>query len=189
MTAEAEQYPFIVREPGLGAASLAALLQAQYGVAGWKAYQEDMEFTNLSVPTVSASGTIPGGGTNLYNGSTQYSYAAKHDGTLFFPATNGGTVNGPGPTDSTNTEAGFYASFGQLATDLASNSVAKYNLITPDLYNDMHSGLPGSFTYNGIGGGVTYPNTKVASYPAAKPYPAATPDTEEIVISDSRGLC
>ncbi len=38
----------------------------------------------------------------------------------------------------------------QLASDLASNSVGRYNWITPDEYNDMHSNLVGkSFTYNG----------------------------------------
>ena len=33
---------------------------------------------------------------------------------------------------------------------LASNNVGSYNLITPDQFNDMHTGLSGGFTYNGI---------------------------------------
>ena len=80
-------------------------------------YQEDMQYTGLSVPTVSVSGT--NGAVNPYNLSTDYSFAAKHDGTLFFPATNGGTLSGPGPADSTNTEAAYYAPLSQLAVNLA----------------------------------------------------------------------
>ena len=155
----------LIAATGNNPASLAALLQAQYGTAGWKSYQEDMQYTGLSVPTVSASGTIPGGGTNPYNGSTLYDFALKHDGTLFYTATNGGTLSGPGPTDSTNTEAAYYAPLaGSLAMDLMNNTVAKYNLITPDLYNDMHTGLPGGFTYKGV----IYPNPTPMDPPTIK---------------------
>lgn len=139
----------LIAANGNNPANLSALLQAAYGTAGWKSYQEDMQYTGLSVPTTSAHGTIPGGGTNPYNGSTLYNFAVKHDGTLFFPATNGGTLNGPGPGDATNPEAPYYAPLGQLATDLANNTVAKYTLITPDQYNDMHTALPSGFTYHG----------------------------------------
>ena len=139
----------LIAATGNNPANLSALLQAQYGTAGWKSYQEDMQYTGLSVPTVSVSGTIPGGGTNPYNGSDQYNFAVKHDGTLFYTATNGGTLTGPGPSGSTNPEAPYYSPLGQLTTDLANNTVAKYNLITPDQYNDMHSALTGGFTYKG----------------------------------------
>ncbi len=37
----------------------------------------------------------------------------------------------------------------QLQTDLNNNTVARYNLITPDQYNDMHTALTNGFTYNG----------------------------------------
>ncbi len=37
----------------------------------------------------------------------------------------------------------------QLQTDLTNNTVARYNLITPDQYNDLHTGLSAGFTYNG----------------------------------------
>jgi hypothetical protein len=138
----------LIASTGNNPASLSALLQAQYGTAGWHAYQEDMEYDGLSVPTVSASGI--NGAVNPYNGSTQFNFAVKHDGTLFFTATNGGTLTGPGPADSTNTEAPYYSPIAQLATDLAKNTVAKYNLITPDQFNDMHTKLAGGFTYNGV---------------------------------------
>ncbi|HVS38810.1 MAG TPA: alkaline phosphatase family protein [Gemmataceae bacterium] len=136
---------FIVNAP-----SLSALLQNAYGTAGWRSYQEDMQFTGLSVPTVTAGGTIPNGGTNPFNGSTQYAFAPRHDGALYFTATNGGTLNGPGPADSSNTEAAYYAPLQQLQTDLNNNTVAMYSLITPDLYNDMHGPADFNFTYNGV---------------------------------------
>jgi hypothetical protein len=37
-----------------------------------------------------------------------------------------------------------------LAIDLANNTVAQYNWITPDEFNDMHPFLPGGFTYHGV---------------------------------------
>jgi hypothetical protein len=137
----------LIAQTGNNPANLSALLQAKYGTAGWHSYQEDMQYDGLSVPTVGVSGT--NGAVNPYNGSTQFNFAVKHEGTLFFTATNGGTDTAPGPKDSTNKEAAYYSPIAQLATDLANNTVAKYNFITPDQYNDMHTQLTGGFTYNG----------------------------------------
>jgi hypothetical protein len=36
-----------------------------------------------------------------------------------------------------------------LASDLASNNLGRYNLITPNQFNDMHTALTAGFTYNG----------------------------------------
>jgi hypothetical protein len=83
--------------------------------------------------------------TNAYNGSHQYNFACKHDGTLFFVATNGGDD----PTTA-NVEAKYYRPLQQLQDDLDHDTVARYNLITPDQYNDMHSGLSTPFVYNGV---------------------------------------
>jgi hypothetical protein len=130
---------------GTDPANLSGLLQAAYGTAGWHSYQEDMQYDGLSVPTVSASGI--NGAINPYFGTTQYNFAVKHDGTLFYTDTNGGTLSGPGPAGATNTEAPYYSPLAQLFTDLANNKVAKYNLITPDQFNDMHSSLNTPFTY------------------------------------------
>jgi hypothetical protein len=112
-----------------------------------------------TVPLVSISGTSADY-TNAYNGSHQYNYATKHDGTLFFDQTNGITnhsVNGgvttnaagTGTQDTSNPLISHYAPLQQFATDLTNNTVARYNLITPDQYNDMHSALTGGFTYKG----------------------------------------
>lgn len=122
-------------------------LTSQLNAAGisWNNYQEDYQYS--SGPTVSASGT---GGThngnlvvaNPYYGTTQYNYAVKHNPMAFF--TDTATQN-----DKT---------FSQLSSDLAADNVAlssptsnfgRYNWITPNQYNDMHSSLSTNFTYNG----------------------------------------
>jgi hypothetical protein len=99
--------------------------------------------SQYTVPLTSFSGTSTAY-TNPYNGSHQYNFAPKHDGQLFFTATNGGSD----PTTA-NVEASHYAPMQQLTTDLANNTVGAYNLITPDQFNDMHTALSGGFTYHG----------------------------------------
>jgi phosphatidylinositol-3-phosphatase len=138
----------------------------------WRSYQEDTDLVNtnganingdhgagvaptntvapksqFTVPLTSFSGTSPTY-TNPYNGSHQYNYAAKHNPEVFFPATNGGTATAPDTTPS-NPQAQNYAPLQQLATDLAGNTVAQFNWITPDQFNDMHSALNTDFTYAG----------------------------------------
>ena len=173
---DANPYPNnIVNEP-----NLSGVLQSK-GIS-WKSYQEDTDLLNASsqnfnaaggvltnnvaatgqyeVPLTSFSGTSALY-TNAYNGSHQYNFAAKHDGQLFFTATNGGND----PTSS-NPEASHYAPLQQLSSDLATNTVGRYNWITPDQYNDMHSALNTPFTYNGV----TY---------------AAGTDQEQIALGDN----
>jgi phosphatidylinositol-3-phosphatase len=135
----------------------------------WRSYQEDVDQVPASgsvnqpgpnsltstvapksqwtVPTTSFSGTNPAY-KNPYNGSDQYNYAVKHNPFPFFTATNGGTATAPNFSPS-NPQAQNYAPLQQLQTDLTDNSVARFNWITPDQYNDMHSSLNTSFTYNG----------------------------------------
>lgn len=106
-------------------------LTVQFNAAGisWKNYQEDVEFS--ASPTNSASGTAST--ANLFNGSSQYGYAVKHNPMAFF-------------TDSA-TENVFPLQ--QLFVDLSSNTVARFNWITPDLFNDSHTALKGGFKYQG----------------------------------------
>ncbi|MDR3468320.1 MAG: alkaline phosphatase family protein [Xanthobacteraceae bacterium] len=129
--------------------SLSATLQAN-GIS-WKSYQEDIDLTTVggkltntvkpqsqwTSPTTSISGTSSTY-TNPYNGSNQYNYAVKHNPMAFFAATNGAS------------SAKNYAPMQQLQTDLANNTVGRYNWITPDQYNDMHTALTNGFTYNGV---------------------------------------
>ena len=157
---DSDPYPNnIVSAPNLGQ------LLAAKGLS-WRSYQEDTDLLNTSgqnfnsaggtltntvasagqyeVPLTSFSGTSADY-TNPYNGSHQYNYAAKHNPFVFFNATNGGD----NPT-STNPQAANYAPLQQLSTDLANNTVANFNWITPDQYNDMHSALSTNFTYDGV---------------------------------------
>ena len=119
----------------------------------WRSYQEDtnINYANnqplspgqYTVPLTNQSGTFASG-VNQYNGSNQYNYAAKHNPQVFFSDTNGGN-----DATTSNPAAKNYAPLQQLTADLASNSVAQYNWITPNQYNDMHSALTGGYTYNG----------------------------------------
>src|SRR5262249_652832 len=150
----------------VNAPNLSGLLQ-NAGIS-WKSYQEDIDLTPNSgtvnqpsagsltstvapqsqwtVPLKSFSGTSADY-TNPYNGAHQYNFAAKHDGSLFFSATNGSTTS---PNfDPSNPEAQHYAPLQQLQTDLANNTLARYTEITPNQFNDMHSSLNTDFTYNG----------------------------------------
>lgn len=81
---------------------------------------------------------------NPYNGSNQYNYATKHNPMAFFSDTNGGNNPAVG-----NPAAKNFAPLEQLQVDLKNNATARYNWITPDQYNDMHTELNGGFTANG----------------------------------------
>ncbi|UWZ85813.1 alkaline phosphatase family protein [Occallatibacter riparius] len=120
----------------------------------WRSYQEDIDLqTNAggnlvnvplprnqwTVPLSSHSGSFdPTSPLNEYNDTLQYNYAAKHNPMVFFTDTNG---NG----NPVSPDAQQYAPMQQLAFDLAHDRVADYNWITPDQYNDQHSGLKTGF--------------------------------------------
>jgi hypothetical protein len=110
--------------------SLTGLLTAK-GIT-WKSYQEDVQYSTS--PLKSVSGT--NGTTNPYNHTQQYNYAVKHNPMAFF-------------TDSMN-NPNVGVPFSQLQTDLANNTYAQFNWITPDQYNDMHSKLSTDFTYKNV---------------------------------------
>jgi hypothetical protein len=137
---------------------LSGLLQ-RAGIT-WRSYQEDTDLaqngsgqlTNVplpknlwTVPLTSFSGFFAPGFVNAYNGSSQYNYAAKHNPQVFFTDTNGG--NNATPSNPLSTH---YAPLQQLVSDLANDTVADYNWITPNQYNDMHTGLSGG--YKGLTG-------------------------------------
>jgi hypothetical protein len=140
-------------EQPAGTQHLTGLLQAA-GIS-WKSYQEDIDLTSSSnglvniplprsqwtSPIKSLSGIFAAGSPlNVYNDSLQYNYACKHNPMVFFPDTSGGN----NPTTS-NPLAENYAPLQQLAFDLAANRIASYTWITPDQFNEMHSGLTGGF--------------------------------------------
>ncbi len=130
--------------------NFAGLLQSA-GIS-WKEYAEDTDINTTTgavlpqsqwtVPLNDSSGNYSG--TNPYNGTNQYYYMVHHDPFAYFTDTNGN-----GNTTASNPEVSHYAPLQQLQTDLANNTVARYNWITPDAYNNMHTELPNGFTYNG----------------------------------------
>jgi phosphatidylinositol-3-phosphatase len=119
----------------------------------WKSYQEDIDLTpdatgfnssilpqdQWTVPLTSHSGVFTTG-TNLFNGSNQYNYAAKHNPMVFFTDSNGGNDATP-----SNPLTSHYAPLQQLFTDLANNTVADYTWITPNQHNDMHTALTAGY--------------------------------------------
>ena len=156
-------FNFAVANPPLTQENLSGLLQ-NAGVS-WKSYSEGTNQLNTNgvnfntaggtltnnaapstawtVPLVSFSGSSTSY-VNPYNGTHQFNFACKHTGELFFPATNGSTVN-TSDTGTSNVVASHYPPLPQLATDLANNTQAAYNVITPDQFNDMHTALSGTW--------------------------------------------
>lgn len=147
--------PFAVNGPTNQdvAQHLSALLTA----AGhtWRSYQEDVDLeknaagqlTNAplpkdlwTVPLSSFSGNFAPGYVNIFNRSTQYNYAAKHNPMVFFTNTNGG--DDPSTSNPLRLQ---YAPLQQLFEDLANDEVAEYNWISPDQYDDMHTALEGGY--------------------------------------------
>ena len=121
----------------------------------WRSYQEDVDLeknaggqlTDLplpkdlwTVPLSSFSGNFAPGYVNIFNRSTQYNYAAKHNPMLFFTNTNGG--DDPSTANPLRLQ---YTPLQQLFEDLANDDVAEYNWISPDQYNDMHTALKGGY--------------------------------------------
>jgi len=96
----------------------------------WHNYEEDVEYTT---PIASKSGTRPSG-TNIYNGSTQYDYACKHNPMCFWTNSWQKNVN----------------SLTNFQRDLTNGTVARYNWIMPNIENCMHSATSANFTYHGV---------------------------------------
>ena len=157
---------YLAANPNVSGQHLSGLLQAAN--ISWKSYQEGIDHVSTTgtnanlggtltsavapqsqwtVPLASFSGTNTAY-TNPYNGSHQWNFACKHNGSLFYLDTNGSSLNAADKT-TTNPVVSHYAPLEQLATDLANNTVARYNVITPDQYNDMHTALSGGFNYHG----------------------------------------
>ncbi len=125
-------------------------LSAFLGVArkSWRSYQEDTDVDATNTPMPQSAWTVPlfsmsgiySSGVNAYNYSNQFNYATKHNPMVFFTDTNGGCN-----TTSSNPQRPNYAPLQQLAIDLANDTVADYNWITPDQYNDQHSTLANGY--------------------------------------------
>ena len=158
---------FLAANPAYTGQNLCGLLQAA-GLT-WRAYSEGTNQLNTSGTNANLGGTLTAtaaapslwtvplasfSGSNAayvnpYNGSTQWNFATKHTGSLFFAATNGTTSLTVANTATSNPEAQYYSPLPDLAADLTAGTCAQYNVITPDQYNDMHTALSAGFTYHG----------------------------------------
>jgi phospholipase C len=87
------------------------------GGSTWLSYQEGINSTTGGCP-------IAGSGN----------YAPKHDPFIFFR-----DVSGSPPSKTNAFCVAHHKALTALATDLANNTVAAYNFITPNLCHDMHS--------------------------------------------------
>jgi hypothetical protein len=119
----------------------------------WKSYQEDIDLTPVNgglanvvlpqnqwtVPLLRFSGNFVSG-VNQFNGSTQFDYAPKHNPQVYFTDSNGGNNTTPA-----NPLSHHYAPLQQFFVDLANNTVARYNWISPDQFNDQHTALKNGF--------------------------------------------
>jgi phospholipase C len=96
-----------------------AHLSTQITAAGstWLSYQEGINSTSGACPIASSG-----------------NYAAKHDPFVFFRDVSGST-----PSKTNAFCVAHHKALTALATDLANNTVAAYNFITPNLCHDMHS--------------------------------------------------
>ena len=144
------------RVPGGTNQDTTAHLSTLLAKAGWtwRSYQEDIDLardannqlTNVALPA--AAWTVPltsfsgvfSSGINAFNLANQYNYAAKHNPMVLFTDSNGGNDATP-----SNPLSKQYAPLQQLFADLGDNTVANYNWITPNQYNDMHTTLSAGF--------------------------------------------
>ena len=94
-------------------------LVTQITAAGssWRSYQEGLNTTTGACP-IAASGN----------------YAPKHDPFIFFKDVAGAT-----PSKTSAVCTAHHKALTALAGDLANDTVAAYNFITPNLCHDMHS--------------------------------------------------
>jgi phospholipase C len=104
---------------------LTTLLQ-KAGIS-WRAYQENISGTDCPI---NPEGSLDSNGNHLY--------APRHDPFVYFDDV----------TNNLNLKSANCIShirpFTQFATDLADNTVARYNFITPNLCDDMHDPCSGN---------------------------------------------
>jgi phospholipase C len=98
----------------------------------WKAYLENISGTNC--PLVDAGGADPNG--------NQY-YAVRHNPFVYFD----NDTNNQSPMSKTC--IAHMRPYTELAGDLANNTVAQYNWITPNLCDDMHDSCSGNSIAHG----------------------------------------
>ncbi len=125
-------------------------LTGQMNASGvtWNNYQEDYQILNSTTPTggsalVSKSGTSTTV-VNPYYNNGQYNYATKHNPMAFFSDTATQNV-----MTFDKLRSDIAADTVSVSNPTATNNFGRYNWITPNQYNDMHSSINGTFHYAG----------------------------------------
>ena len=111
----------------------------------WKSYQEDLP-------------------ANQCGTSSTGLYAAKHNPMVFFT-----DISGSPPSNSNASCIKHVRPYTDLANDLASNTVAQYNFITPNLCNDMHNTI-GCASLDAIANGDNWLKANVPAILASSAY-------------------
>lgn len=96
----------------------------------WRSYQQDLEYSSSAIKTASCRDNK----IDPYNGTTEHLYAVKHNPMEFF----------------TDTQNRYVYPLTQFWTDLTNHGIGRYNWITPNVFNEMHSALPKGFYYHGV---------------------------------------
>ncbi|HEY3761514.1 MAG TPA: alkaline phosphatase family protein [Verrucomicrobiae bacterium] len=107
-------------------------LSGQLMVAGipWRSYQQDLEYSSSAAKTASGHDNK----IDPYNGTTEHLYVVKHNPMEFF----------------SDTQNKYVYPLTQFWTDLTNNGIGRYNWITPNVFNEMHSALPHGYQYHGV---------------------------------------
>jgi len=98
----------------------------------WRAYEEDI--TGKTCP-LTPEGSVDANGSQLYQ--------PKHDPFVYFDD----QTNNHNPLSQKCIQ--HVRPYSQLAADLANNTVARFNFITPNLCDDMHDGCGGNSIAHG----------------------------------------
>jgi hypothetical protein len=118
----------------------------QAGIS-WKSYQEDLDINTTTgevLPRSQWTAGITSQSGTLSDG-IQYNYAVKHNPDPFFTYNVGATAaNGWTPQANDPFAIAHNQPLQQFYQDLLTDQVGKFNYITPDQYNDMHSLRNGS---------------------------------------------
>lgn len=132
-------------DPAINTVDSTAHLVTQVEAAGliWKSYQEDID--GATCPLVSKG-----------------NYAAKHNAMVFFKDVTDGNA-----ATSKHCIA-HVRPFTELDADLANDTVANYNFITPNLCNDMHDSCPP--LNDSIAQGDAWLSTQIPKLLASKAY-------------------
>jgi hypothetical protein len=118
----------------------------QAGIS-WKSYQEDLDINTTTgevLPQSQWTSGITSQSGTLSDG-TQFNYAVKHNPVPFFSYNVGATAaNNYTPQANDPFGVAHNQPLQQFYQDLLTNNVGKFNYITPNQYNDMHSLRNGS---------------------------------------------